>query len=119
LNQQASSKSSPNPKAKKEKLELLASFLCKAITPHINQFPAAAGAAGVLRKNYAFLDTKAKRAKEPAVLFCLTSSRRAKVLRGNKTKKVIKAWFIHSALTRGMCSKHCTAVVLKCPGELP
>jgi hypothetical protein len=68
LHQQASSKSSPNPKAKKEKLELLASFFCKAITPHINQFPAAAaaaaGAAGVLRKNYAFLDTKAKRAKD-------------------------------------------------------
>jgi hypothetical protein len=61
LHQEASSKSSPNPKAKKEKLELLASFVCKAITPHINQFPAAA--AGVLRKKYAFLDTKAKRAK--------------------------------------------------------
>jgi hypothetical protein len=64
LHQQASSKSSPNPKAKKEKLELLVSFFCKAITPHINQFPAAAGPAGVLRKNYAFLDTKAKRAKD-------------------------------------------------------
>jgi hypothetical protein len=63
LDQQTSSKSSPNPKAKKEKLELLASFFCKAITPHINQFPAAGGA-GVLRKNYAFLDTKAKRAKD-------------------------------------------------------
>jgi hypothetical protein len=67
LHQQASSKSSPNPKAKEEKFELLASFFCKAITPHINQFPAAAAAAGaarVLRKNYTFLDTKAKRAKD-------------------------------------------------------